>query len=182
MGICAVRNVNGALVLDPDVQARRHFADQMSKALGIPIEPVADARAAVEMADVIITATRASEPLLQGEWLRAGAHVNAVGAHYPDARELDTEAVRRAKVVTDQASACLAEAGDLILPIQEGAITKEHIHADLGQIIAGLKPGRENEDEITLFKSVGLAVQDVAIGLHVYNLARQRGVGRRIDF
>ncbi len=181
MGVCAVRNVNGALVLDSNVQARRRFADQMSKALDIPIEPVTDARAAVEMADVIITATRANEPLLHGEWLRKGVHINAVGAHSPDARELDTEAVRRAKVVTDQASACLAEAGDLILPIQEGAISKEHIHADLGQIIAGLKPGREDEDEITLFKSVGLAVQDVAIALHVYNLARQRGVGRRIE-
>jgi ornithine cyclodeaminase/alanine dehydrogenase-like protein (mu-crystallin family) len=182
MGVCAVRNVNGALVLDPDVQARRSFADQMSKALSIPIEPVADVRAAIEMADIVITATRSREPLLHGEWLRAGAHINAVGAHSPDARELDTEALRRAKIVTDQASACLAEAGDLILPIQEGAITAEHIHADLGQIIAGLKPGRENEDEITLFKSVGLAAQDVALGLHVHNLARQRGVGKRINF
>ncbi len=181
MGVCAVRNVNGALVLDSNVQARRRFADQMSKALGVPIEPVADARAAVEMADVIITATRASKPLLRGKWLRPGAHVNAVGAHSPHARELDTEAIRRAKVVTDQASACLAQAGDLILPIQEGAISEEHIHADLGQIIAGLKPGREDEGEITLFKSVGLAVQDVALALHVYNLARQRGVGRKIN-
>jgi ornithine cyclodeaminase/alanine dehydrogenase-like protein (mu-crystallin family) len=182
MGVCAVRNVNGALVLDPDVQARRSFANQMSKALGIPIEPVADVRAAIEMADIVITATRSREPLLRGEWLRAGAHINAVGAHLPDARELDTEAIRRAKVVTDQASACLAGAGDLILPIQEGVISAEHIHADLGQIIAGLKPGRENEEEITLFKSVGLAAQDVALGLHVYNLARQRGVGKRVNF
>ena len=182
MGVCAVRDVNGAFVLDPDAQARRRFADQMSKALDIPIETVADVRAAVEMADVIVTATRASQPLFRGEWLRPGVHVNAVGAHAPDARQVDTQTVRRAKVVTDLSSACLAQAGDLRLPIQEGAITEEHIHADLGQIVAGLKPGREDEDEITLFKSVGLAAQDVATASHVYDLARQRGVGKKIDF
>ncbi len=181
MGVCAVRNVNGAVVLDPDTRARHHFADQMSKALGIPIEPVEDVCAAVEMADVIVTASRAREPLFKGEWLRPGTHINAAGAHAPDAREVDSETVRRAKVVADLTSVCLAEAGDLILPLQEGAIGRDHIHADLGQVVARLKPGREDDDEITLFKSVGLAVQDVATAVHVYNLARWRGVGRMVD-
>jgi ornithine cyclodeaminase/alanine dehydrogenase len=181
MGICAVRDVNGALVLDPDAGACRRFADQMSKALNIPIESVDDVRAAIEMADVIVTATRAAESLFQGQWLRPGVHINAVGAHSPETRGLDTETIRRAKVVTDLSSVCLAEAGDLILPIQEGAITEAHVHADLGQVIAGLKPGRENEDEVTLFKAVGLAAQDVAIAFHLQNLARLRGVGRQVD-
>jgi alanine dehydrogenase len=83
MGVCAVRNVNGAVVLDPDTRARHHFADQMSKALGIPIEPVEDVCAAVEMADVIVTASRAREPLFEGEWLRPGTHINAAGATRP---------------------------------------------------------------------------------------------------
>jgi ornithine cyclodeaminase/alanine dehydrogenase len=79
----------------------------------------------------------------------------------PKARELDTATIQRAKVIADQTSACLAEAGDLIIPIQEGAITEAHVHAELGEVVAGLRPGREAEDEITLFKSVGLAIQDV---------------------
>lgn len=181
MGICEVRQVNGAVVVDPDVQARDYFADLMSKALGIPVEPVEDVRAAVEMADVVITATFTHEPLFHGEWLCPGVHINAVSTHSPDAREVDTETVRRAKVVPDLTSACLVDAGDLILPIQEGAITKDHIHADLGQVVAGLMPGRESDDEITLFKSVGLAVQDVATAVHVYNLARRRGVGTTVN-
>jgi alanine dehydrogenase len=182
VGVCAVRSVNGVVVLDPDAQARYLFADQMSKALGVPVEPLEDVRAAVEMADVIVTDTRAHDKLLfRGEWLRPGVHINAVGASLPDARELDTETIRRAKVVPDLTSACLAETGDLIIPIQEGAITEEHIHADLAQVVAGLEPGREDDDEITLFKSVGLAVQDVALAAHVYRLARRRHVGRMVD-
>jgi alanine dehydrogenase len=181
MGICAVRQINGAVVVDPDAQARQYFADMMSKALGIPIEPVEDIRAAVEMADVIITATSTQEPLFRGEWLCPGVHINAMGNHSAGAREVDTATVQRAKVVPDLASVCLANAGDLILPIQEGAITEEHIHADLGQVVAGFLPGRESDDEITLFKSVGLAVEDVATAIHVYNLARRRGVGTTVN-
>jgi ornithine cyclodeaminase/alanine dehydrogenase len=181
MGVCAVRQVNGAVVVDPDTRAGHDFADQMSKALDIPIEPVDDVRAAVEMADVIITATFTREPLFRGEWLCPGVHINAVGTHSPDTREVDTQTVRRAKVVPELSSACLAEAGDLILPIVEGAITEEHIHANLGQVVAGLMPGRESDDEITLFKSVGLAVEDVATAVHVYNLARRRGLGTQVN-
>lgn len=180
MGICAVRQVNGAVVVGTDAQECHRFADHMSKALGIPIEPVRDVRAAVEMADVIVTAAATREPLFCGEWLRPGAHINAVGTHSPNRRDVDTETVRRAKVVADLGRACLVEAGDLLLPIQEEAISEEHIHADLGEVVAGLKPGRESDREITLFKAVGLAAQDVATALHVYNLARRRGVGKMI--
>ena len=110
-----------------------------------------------------------------------GTHINGIGSHSPDARELDTETIQRAKVVPDYAPACLAEAGDLLLPIQEGAITEDHIHADLGEVVAGLKPGRVSADEITLFKSVGLAVQDAASAARVYELARVAGVGVEIE-
>jgi ornithine cyclodeaminase/alanine dehydrogenase len=181
MGVCAVRNVNGAVVLDPDDRARHRFADEMTKALDIPVQPVQDVRAAVEMADVIITAGHSREPLFQGEWIHAGLHINAVGIPAPDAREIDSETMRRAKLVPELTSACLAEAGDFFLPLQEGTLTEEHIHADLGQVIAGLKPGRENDDEITLFKSVGLAAPDIAIAIHVYRLARRRRVGKTIN-
>jgi alanine dehydrogenase len=181
MGICAVRNINGAIVLDPDDRACHRFADEMTKALDIPVEPVQDVRAAVEMADVIITASQDHEPLFRGEWMHAGVHINAVGAPAPGAREIDSETVRRAKLVPELTSACLAEAGDLTIALQEGALGEEHIHADLGQVVAGLKPGRENDAEITLFKSVGLAAPDIAIAVHVYRLARRRRVGRTIN-
>jgi alanine dehydrogenase len=181
MGVCAVRQVNGAVVLDPDEPARRRFADQMSKALSIPIVPVEDVSAAVEMADVIITAVNTHEPLVHGEWLCPGVHINAVGTRSPDAREVDTETVRRAKVVPDLIDACLVETGDLIIPIREGAITRDHIHADLADVVAGLRPGRESDDEITLFKQTGLAVQDVATAVHVYDLACRRSVGTTVN-
>jgi alanine dehydrogenase len=181
MGVCAVRQVNGAVVIGPDPQACHRFSDQMSKALGIPIQPVEDVSAAVAMADVIIIATYTREPVINGDWLSPGVHINAVGTRSPDVREVDTRTVQRAKVVTDLISACMAEAGDLIMPIQEQAITEEHIHSDLGQVIAGLKPGREDDDEITLFKPVGLAVQDIATAVHVHNLARRRGMGTVVN-
>ena len=97
------------------------------------------------------------------------------------ARELDTETLLRSKVVVDHLPACLAEAGDLILPMKEGAFTEDWIHASLGDIVAGKKPGRTSAEEITLFKSVGLAVQDVATAARVYNLARAAGVGTEIE-
>ena len=153
----------------------------MSERLNIPVEPADDVRAAVEMADVIATATTAHEPLFDGNWLSPGTHINGIGSHSPGARELDTTAIQRAKVVADQIVACLAEAGDLIIPIREGAITETHIHAQLGEIVAGLNPGREADEEITLFKSVGLAIQDVAVAVLVLEKARAAGVGQVLE-
>jgi len=130
---------------------------------------------------VIIAATSAAEPIFEGAWLQPGVHINGVGAHTPTTRELDTETIKRAKLVPDLTSACLVEAGDIIIPINEGAITQDHIHADLGQVVAELKPGRESDDEITVFKSVGLAIQDMATAAKVYQLALQQGIGRTIE-
>lgn len=176
--VCAVRPIRRALVIARSLESARRFADEMAGQLGIVIEPAEDVRAAVESADVIVAATSAHEPLFDGRWLRPGTHINGVGSHMPKVRELDTATIQRSKVVADQTAACLAEAGDLIIPIQEGAITEAHIYADLGEIVAGLKPGRTSEDEITLFKSVGLAIQDVATAALVYEKARAAGVGQ----
>jgi ornithine cyclodeaminase/alanine dehydrogenase-like protein (mu-crystallin family) len=108
--------------------------------------------------------------------------VNAIGSHAPAARELDTATVVRSRVFPDYVEACLAEAGDLLIPLKEGAIGRDHLRASLGEVIAGLKPGRERDDEITLFKSVGLAIQDVAVANLVYQRARLRGVGVEFAF
>ena len=179
MAVCEVRPIERAFVCDPRQGAREQYAAEMSDRLSIPVESTDDPRVCAEN-DVIVTASSSAAPVFQGAWLAPGTHINGIGSHSPNARELDTETIRRAKVVPDYAPACLAEAGDLIIPIQEGAITEDHVHANLGEVVAGLKPGRESVEEITLFKSVGLAVQDASTAARVYELAQAAGVGVEI--
>ena len=180
MAMCEVRPIERALVCDPVQEGRDRFAAEMSELLSIPVEPTDDPRACVDN-DIVVAASSSGEPIFEGSWLAPGTHINGIGSHSPGTRELDTVAIQRSKVVPDLAAACLVEAGDLIMPIEEGAITEDHIHANLGEVVAGLKPGRESDEEITLFKSVGLAVQDAATAAQVYDLARAAGVGVEIE-
>jgi ornithine cyclodeaminase/alanine dehydrogenase len=180
LAMCEVRPIERVSVFDPWQEGRDKFASEMSAQLSIPVEPTSDPRVCVGN-DIVVAASSSSEPIFDGAWLAPGTHINGIGSHSPDARELDTMTIQRAKVIPDLAAACLVEAGDLIIPIKEGAITEGHIHASLGEVVAGIKPGRESGDEITLFKSVGLAVQDAATAARVYNLARAAGVGVEIE-
>jgi len=118
---------------------------------------------AVADADVVVTATTSKNPVLRREWLGDRVHVGAIGAFYPDWRELDTATVSEAKVVVDSREAIMEEAGDILIPISEGAITEDHIYAELGEIILGKKEGRTPKDGLTVFKSVGLAIQDSSV-------------------
>jgi ornithine cyclodeaminase/alanine dehydrogenase len=177
----AVRPLRKALVIDVIPQAADSFAREMSASLGIEVVPSADAEKAVRAADIVITASSSHDPVLKGDWLKPGTHVNNIGSHSPDARELDTATVKRSKFVADLSEANLAEAGDILIPIKEGAVTAEHIYASLGEIVIGAKPGRENAEEITVFKSCGLAIQDVSTARTVYELARARGVGTEVE-
>jgi len=179
--ICAVRPIRRAWVLDSRPEAAAAFAAVMSRSLGLEVEPTDDTRVAVEVADVIVAATTSREPLFDGRWLHPGVHINGVGSHSPGARELDTATIQRALVVADQTSACLAEAGDLIVPIREGAFTEAQVHAQLGEIVAGLRPGRTRDDEITLFKSVGLAIQEVAAAMADLRKAQATGRGQTLQ-
>lgn len=181
MAACAVRPVKKAAVVDVFSAARDKFAQDMSAKLSIPVEPRSDVQAAVEEADIIIAATSSTEPVFDGAWLKPGVHINGIGSHTPTTRELDTTTLKRAKVVPDLASACLSEAGDIIIPIREGAISEDDIRTELGQVVAGLKPGRTSDEEITLFKSVGLAIQDISTAVKVYQLALERGVGKEVE-
>jgi ornithine cyclodeaminase/alanine dehydrogenase len=141
MAVCEVRPIEQAIVCDPVQEMRERYAAEMSEQLSISIEPTDDPRACVGAgSDIIVAASASRTPVFEGAWLASGTHINGIGSHSPDARELDTETIRRAKVVPDFISACLAEAGDLIIPIQEGAINEDHIHANLGEVVAGLKP------------------------------------------
>jgi ornithine cyclodeaminase/alanine dehydrogenase-like protein (mu-crystallin family) len=156
------------------------FCQEMSAALSIAVRPAATAREAVEGCDIIVTASTSKTPVFDGQWIAAGTHINGIGSHSLDAREVDSLTIQRSKVVVDLRSAALAEAGDLVTPINAGEITAEHIYADLGEIVTG-KPGRADAGEITFFKSVGLAIQDVSTAMKVYELARQKGIGQEVS-
>ena len=136
------------------------FAKQITAKLKVKVEP-AEARACVEQSDVICTCTTAREPLFDGGWVRPGTHLNLVGAFQPEAREVDDRTVERARVVVDTYDGALAEAGDLLLPMRRGVISREHLAADLYEIVSGKKPGRTSAEEITLFKSLGCALEDL---------------------
>jgi hypothetical protein len=135
----------------------RAYAARMTQTLGIPVERAFTAHAAVEAADVICTATNSPTPLFDGAWLRPGTHINAIGAYTRTTRELDTKTVQRSRVYVDGRQAAQAEAGDIVIPIAEGAITGDHIVGELGGLLIGQVTGRTSPDQITVFKSVGMA-------------------------
>ncbi len=180
MAVCAVRPIQRAVVYDVSAELRDRYAAEMSARLSIPVRAVDDPRACVQN-DILVAASSSRTPIFEGAWLAPGTHINGIGSHTPGTRELDTETIQRSKVVPDYLPACLAEAGDLIIPLREGAVTEDHIHASLGEVVAGLRPGRESAEEITLFKSVGLAVQDAVTAARVYQLAQAAGVGVQIE-
>jgi alanine dehydrogenase len=157
------------------------FAERARARHRLDVEASATAREAVEEADVVCTVTSSREPVLQGEWLRPGTHVNAVGASLPTARELDSRAVARARVYVDRRESAAKEAGDLLIPQAEGAIGPGHVVGEIGEVLTGGATGRQSEDEITVFKSLGLAVEDVAAARHIHDRARALGQGSWVD-
>lgn len=175
-------NIEVCKVYDPRYDAAEDFTLKMRKKIQIPeIVVIKSPKETVKGSDIILTATTSLVPIFRGDWLEPGVHISSIGTRYSRTRELDIETIRRAKIVCDQVSACLAEADDLSIPIKKGIITKEHIHASLGEIIRGVKGGRENDSEITLFKSVGLAIQDVAAAKLVYDKALKLDRGMEIE-
>jgi ornithine cyclodeaminase/alanine dehydrogenase len=156
------------------------FSKELSSQLGINVVPVDSAEQAVRGSDIVITASTSKTPILNGEWLEKGTHVNAIGSHTPDSRELDFTAIKRSKVVVDSREAALKEAGDLIKPISEGLITAEHILADLGEVVTRKKSIRTSDDDITVFKSQGLAIQDISTASKTYELALRKGIGTQL--
>jgi len=173
----AVRPIRMAWVYDVDQERAAAYAEKMSRRLNLPVRVAGSPSEAVREADVICTATTSSTPVFDDADVRPGTHINAIGAYTPQMQEIPVETVVRAKVVIDHREASLAEAGDLIIPLQQGLITKDHIWAELGEIVVRLKPGRTDPEEITLFKSVGVAVQDVAAAAAVLEAAERLGLG-----
>ncbi len=147
-----------------------------------PLEVVESAEAAVRNADVIVTATSAPEPVLRRQWLAEGAHVNAVGSSIPTTRELDTETVAAASLFVDRRESTENESGDYLMPLREGAIGPEHIQAELGEVLVGAAPGRTSAGELTVFKSLGIAIEDLAAAEYVVARARETGAGTEVEF
>jgi ornithine cyclodeaminase len=168
-------------VWSASVAHARAFATREAARHGIAIEAMETARAAVEGADLICTVTAAKSPVLNGEWIAEGAHVNAVGACFPAARVLDTAAVLRSRLFVDRRESTLAESGDFLIPKQEGALDERHIRAELGEVLSGAAVGRERPTDVTLFKSLGLAVEDLAAAHHVAARASEKNVGLALD-
>jgi len=177
----AVRPIGRVRVWSRTGERARAFAARETARHGITIEVAADARAAVEGADLICTTTASPEPVLEGDWIAEGAHINAVGSSVRTARELDATAVARSRLFVDRRESALNEAGDFLLARAEGAVTDDHIAGELGEILTGRVPGRTSPAEITLFESLGLSIEDVASAMFVYERARAVGAGRSLE-
>lgn len=178
--MAALGTFERARVWSPTAEHARKLAQEADGAF--PVEAVGSAEEAVRAADVIVTATAATEPVLSREWVVDGAHINAVGACLPHIRELDAQTVADSAFFTDRRESAEAEAGDYVLALQEGAIEPGHIRAELGEVVAGMAEGRTADDEITIFESLGLAIEDLAAADHVVRRARAEGVGVDVPF
>ena len=176
--ICAVRALERVLVFDAIRASVEKFVVEMRDQVSADLRVADSPRDAVRDADVICTATTSKQPVFDGNDLKPGAHINAIGAYTPTMQEIDEITLQRAhKIVVDSRVAALAEAGDLIIAIKNGAISEANIYAEIGEIALGKKPGRERDDEITYFKSVGNAVQDASIARAIYDAALKNGAG-----
>jgi ornithine cyclodeaminase len=163
--MCAVRPVTDVVVVSRTLGPAE---DLVQEALGSGLGARLGERVAVAEADLVCTCTTSEQPLFDGSLLRRGAHVNAVGSHRPESRELDTETVRRAQLVVETRAVALAEAGDLLIPIAEGAIDAGHVAADLAETVRGI-PVRRSPDDVTVFKSVGMGFEDLAVARAIVN-------------
>jgi ornithine cyclodeaminase len=180
--ILAVRNIQRVRVWNHNFDHARSFAERESARVSFSIEAIEKAEHAVDGADIICTVTSSTDPVLQGDWIDPGTHINAVGSSVPFARELDTAAVVKSKLFVDRCQSTLNEAGDFLFPKNEGAINDAHILGEIGDILLGNVKGRESGKDITLFKSLGLAAEDVAAAYFIYQKLSSQRAGRWIEF
>lgn len=177
----SVRPVRRVRVFSVPHESAVAFAEAETRLTGLPVEVAASAAEAVAGADLICTVTTSLEPVLAGEWITPGAHINAVGAYTPTTRELDTAAVARSRLYVDRRESALSEAGELLIPMSEGVLGGDHIVGEIGEVLVGEAPARTSRDEITLFKSLGIAVEDLAAAGHVCERARELGRGTWLE-
>ena len=175
--ISRVRNLTDVRVWSRSLAGREAFVLDMQPHVPARISMAESARAAVQDADIIVLATAAKEPVVQRDWVADGAHICAVGACRPTEREMDAALVARADLFVDSREGALKESGDVVLAIRDGAITADHIRAEIGEVVSGHAPGRQSPARVTIFKSLGMAVEDVSAAHLAYTRARARGRG-----
>lgn len=180
--ISTVRAFDTVNVYSPTPEHRESFAATMNKSLTASVASVASSAAAVEGADVVVTATNSPEPVFDDEVLEPGAHVTAMGQYHPEKRELDSTTIERATYVPDLRERVMTDAGAFIHAVEEGAVSEDDIHGELGEVIAGEVPGRESDDDITVFDSGGTGIETVAAAYMLYERAREQGLGTEIEF
>ena len=173
------RSLTEVRVYSRSQEKRTRFVERASARFDFPVHASGSGEEAVRGSDIVCTVTSSREPVLHGAWLEPGMHVNAVGSSVKFARELDTEAMVRSRLFVDRRESTVNEAGDFLFPMEEGAIDGSHILAEVGEVLVGAHPGRESDGDITLFKSLGLAVEDLAAAHFVLERARVEGVGAR---
>jgi alanine dehydrogenase len=178
--IAAVRPIRRVRVWSRNQEHAKNLVEEFAGRFNGSIQAMPTAEAAVQGADVVATVTASPQPVLQRSWLKDGVHVNAVGSSIPTTREIDTATMAAVRLFVDRRESAVNEAGDILIPMREGAFGADHIQAELGDVIIGKDPGRRSASELTLFKSLGLAVEDVASAAFVLKRARQTGVGQTV--
>lgn len=178
--VAEARKLSKALIYDISDEAVENFIHEMEPKLNLEIIKVNNPNDILE-ASIICTATSSPTPIFDGKLVKEGTHINGIGSHTPTTRELDAEIIRRSKFIGDSYEACFKEAGDIIIPLNDGIITESHFYAELGEIITGKKEGRTSDSEITIFKSNGLAIQDAATAQLVYQKALAKKIGINVE-
>jgi ornithine cyclodeaminase/alanine dehydrogenase-like protein (mu-crystallin family) len=180
--VCVARNIKQAKVYSRRQERREEFANQMTERLNLEVKAVDSAQDCVAEADVVVTITSARDPVLEGAWLVPGAHVNAAGGNHWMRREIDEDTVTRSEViVVDDLDQAKVECGDLMWPESRGSFRWDMAH-ELQDVVAGRVKGRPSESSITLFESMGVALEDIAAAQLVYHKAREQGVGQELPF
>lgn len=179
--LCRVRSIGKVKLFSRNEEKRRLASADFSRRFGVAVLPVETAEAAVRESDIVVTVTTASAPVLLGEWLAPGTHVSAAGSNALSRRELDEKAVARAALVcVDSRAMALREAGDLLPALEKGRLHEGQL-VELGEVVAGIRPGRASAEAITLFESQGMAIQDLAVAARLFKLARERGLGAQLS-
>ena len=177
-----VRSIKRCRIASRHIAHAQKFAQELARSFSFPLEPVATVEEAIADADLIVTATTAIEPIVKREWISPGAHLNLVGACTPNSREVDSATIAASSLFVDRRESTINEAGDYLLAARDGAVGPDHIRAEISEVLHGDKSGRTSPEQITLFKSLGLAVEDLAAAEYLYRKAQDLNAGTWVDF
>jgi ornithine cyclodeaminase/alanine dehydrogenase-like protein (mu-crystallin family) len=180
--IASVRQIQQTRVVSRTRAHADAFVSEMSPRFAFPIEAVNTSEEALKDADIIVTVTNSREPVINLDWISPGAHINAIGTHSPASREIDGRTMAAARLFVDRRESAINEAGDYVLAVEEGLITADSIIGEIGELLIGTKQGRTNRDDITLFKSLGLAVEDLACAQYLFEKAKEENAGSWVSF